>query len=224
LFLTGFHLHNATERTITTAFQVAQVRNIQSSTDAQGGLLRQAVRHMMIGGMKITFERHIAQMGNPDNTFPGAGSNLDQVDSKWLICSDRTVFDFVSGNNTPSSLAECNFFSNTQPAATVNEVQDYDEAFPTRIHWQDYKCLVQGLNNFAQGAAEPADDIGYGQKASGVYSTHSGTNLRLRLRLQEDEGLYVVFTSHLRSIVDADQIQPQVSFVATGTVWYRYVF
>jgi len=225
-FLNALHTHSdSEERTITTAFSLAQIRNIQESgTDAQGAILRQAVRRLEVGGIKVTFERHMVAMGDADNTNPGQQSNLTQVDTKWLVCSDRTVMDETTGIPSPAALATTNFFTNTQPAAVVGEVQDFDEAFPTRIHWQDYRCLVQGYNNRQEGSAEPPDDLYYGAQAVGVYNTHSGTNLRLRLRLDDDEGLYLCFTSHIRNVAQLSVLIPEVSCVATGTIWYRYVF
>jgi len=153
-------------------------------------------------------------------------TNLRNVDTKFLLVSDRLVVDSATGAVSPQAL-NTNYFSNTFPIATTSEVQDEDIQFPTRIHWQDYKRFDQSLGGRVDddaGGGEELNVVTTTQNAIAVTPSHTTANLRLRLRLQDDECLAIHFASHCQTLTTAEDLEPEVAFVATGTLWYRVKF
>jgi len=223
-FLPVVHSHDDENRNLLTVTVLGTIQAFESG-DAVGAALAQAARRLEIGGIKFTCQRRLMGFNNPPETAEvdsTRDTNLFNVDTKILLVSDSMVTEPVSGGVSPQAL-NTNWFTNTLPTATTPEIQDEDGQFPRRIHWQDYKRLD---SSFAQMATadlgETVDQIVAIPANQQVTNTHSTGNLRLRLRLQDDECLAVHFASFITNEATPSN-EAEVEFTFTGTIWYRYV-
>jgi len=98
--------------------------------------------------------------------------------------------------------------------------------FPTRIHWQDYRNLDASLDQAIEQVqdGEEATHVIYTKSSQQVVSASSGANLKLRLRIQDDEVLAFHFASHCQQVITAENLEPEIDFRITGTLWYRLLF
>lgn len=226
-YLSTVHSHDVDNRTILTVVPLAQLNPL---TGQFGGSIGEASRGIQVGGIKFTVWRQLLGFNNdPTATISSEDwrdTNLRNVDTKFLLVSDRLVVDSGTGAVSPQAL-NTNWFTNTFPIATTPEVQDEDIQFPTRIHWQDYKRFDQSLggrvDDTISGGEDPSQ-ITWTQNAIANTPSHTTANLKLRLRVQDDECLALHFASHCQSVSTATDLEPEVAFVATGTLWYRVKF
>jgi len=186
--------------------------------------MAQAVRKLEIGGVKLTVHRRLMGFNNPPEAVEDArDTNLFALQTKFLLVSDTLVTEPVSGGVSPQALST-NWFTNTLPATTTPSVEDEDGQFPKRIHWQDFQVHD---SSFAQMVAvdlgETNDQIVYVPSQQAVAASHQSFNLRLRLRLQDDECLALHFASITPAIAGATN-EPEVVFSVNGTIWYRFVW
>jgi len=233
-YLEFLHLHIDPERLINTVVPLAMINNlILNSTDRDGRIQAEMQRALLIGGVKFTVVQNLITFPNiriipPGNTGLSvsnlAGSSSMMADSKILLVSDRLVTDPTDGLATPAAL-ESNFFTNTMPVTRSSEVQDVQTLFPTRIHWQRYMQHNGGYrHSYTINDGEITDlDAPWGAMDQPVSNTHSTGNLRLRLRLQDDEVLAWFLTSFLNRSETLATFSCEVNFKLTGTIWYRYV-
>lgn len=225
-YLTFLHSHIDDERLINTVVPIATINNlITDASDAGGRRLAEMQRALEIGGIKFTLVQKLVSLGTRvelQNTQDfGAASALDTMECKALLVSDGMVTDPADGLAFPQAI-DTNFFTNTQPVARTQEVQDVQSLFPRRIHWQNYKHFDAGFPFiYDQNTGETQDEHPYGAHQQAVVSTHSTSNLRLRLRLQDDECLSWFFTSFINDPVNISR-GGEVQFRCTGTIWYRY--
>jgi len=226
-YIPAFHSHDVDNRTLVTVVPIAQINPTAGPVSAG---LAEAARALHVGGIKFQVFRRLAGF-NLENTATITSEDwrdtaLRNVDTKFLLVSDRLVVEPTSGAVTPQALST-NWFTNTFPVATTAEVQDEDIQFPTRIHWQDYKRFDASLDSrfedTVSGGEEPSQ-ITWLKSVQAVTPTMAGANLKLRLRLQDDECLAFHFASHCQQPVTAEDLEPEVEFVVTGTLWYRVAF
>lgn len=232
-YVSATHLHEDPDRTINTVFVLAQINNLidgsNNDTFASTSRLAQMAKALIIGGVKFTVYQNITTSASLLNMTQAevasfAGSLQTSAESKVLLTSDRTVPDVSAGpggGSFPAAI-EANFFTNTLPTASIAELQDEQTNYPTRIHWQNYKHLDAGWRYAWEEQTDGPSDVPFLSQQNSIVSTHSTGNLRLRLRLQDDEALCWFFTSHLNSVPAGFDAIPEVHFLATGTIWYRY--
>lgn len=177
------------------------------ATDA-GRALAQAVRCIEVGGLVYNF---LVTPVNFSGFTPPAQGDSGYVDTRILLVSDR----LDSGTPPAPVCLSTNWFTNTQPIASVNESQDEQQTFPTQIHQQDFR-----RTNFT--SLQLADVAGDYPGTQTVEQQRGAKNVRLRLRLQDDE----VLVFHVASIVPLgeDVLNMAVNITLVGTIFYRFVF
>jgi len=218
------HSHDDENRNLVTVIVLGTIQQLEGDGSNSGANLAQASRSLEIGGIKFTCQRRLMGFNNPPEDVEDIrDTNLFNVDTKVLIVSDSMVTEPVSGGVSPQAL-NTNWFTNTLPTASTAEVQDEDGQFPRRIHWQDYKRLDSSIANASPvELGETIDQLAYIPSNQQVTNSHSTGNLRLRLRLQDDECLAVHFASFL-NLVAAQPNEAEVEWTFTGTIWYRFRF
>lgn len=227
-FFQTTHTHDIDNRGVLTVLPLAWMVPLQGSSNT-GLQLAQAGRSIEIGGIKFTAQRRLMGGANdPSATLTfldWRDTNIRNVDTKVLLVSDRVVIEPTSGAESPQALST-NWFTNTFPIATTPEVQDEDVQFPTRVHWQDYKNLDMSLDQAIEQTqeGEEATHVIYTKSSQQTIGASSGANLRLRLRLQDDEVLAFHFASHCQQVITAENLEPEIDFRVTGTLWYRLRF
>lgn len=227
--LTAVHSHIDPDRTISTVFPLAQVNNLISTTPGQeqwGMQLAQMTRRLEIGGIKFTAHQYLVGFANAFEIEAAnvAESTTTQIDTKVLICSDRIgVPDQASGIAFPTAI-EADFFTSTLPTARVASGNDIEPNYPTQIHWQNHIRLNGGFHYAVdESVGDPGPIAAFLPQQQTVVSSRSTSNLRLRLRLQDDEALGVWFTSQPEFSATLTNLEPEVAFVFSGTIWYRFV-
>lgn len=225
-YLPVTHSHDDENRNLVTVIVLGTIQQLEATGDPVGASLTQAARRLEIGGLKFTCQRRLMGFNNPPESAEldaTRDTNLFNVDTKILLVSDSMVTEPSSGGVSPQAL-NTNWFTNTLPTAGTPEIQDEDGQFPRRIHWQDYKRLD---SSFAQmvpaDLGETVDQIVAIPANQQVTNSHSTANLRLRLRLQDDECLAVHFASFI-AVEATPSNEAEVEFLFTGTIWYRFVF
>lgn len=192
--------------TIVTSF--AQIPGHFGDNTAQGRTLDNAARWLEIGG--VVFRYEVLFNAN----FPGGMEDQDAelqdlVTWRVLLCSDR-----LDSVGQPTSIP--NWFNNTTPiiAAGANAAEDLDNVYPTRIHWQNFHTTSATLRAGSSTSA-------VGLQSTKVDSRRGSGNLRLRLRLDDQHGLFWHFAQAHSSPSDSENVYVG-SLLLTGTVYYRF--
>jgi len=225
--LSALHAHlDADTRNIVTTLILARMQNVTGSMGAlPGDTFGQMARSLQIGGIKFTAQRRLVRPVDPaleltpNDWF---STVLREVDTKVLIVSDSQNLDPATGVTTPSALLP-DWFTNTLPIATTVQPEDTDMRFPQRVHWQDFRRLDASLDQYQEatvsGGEEPSQHV-YTKSLQSVVPVVTGANLRLRLRLQDDEVLAVQFASKIpQSAAEENGLECQ--FVISGSLWWR---
>jgi len=219
------HSHDIDSRDILTVVPLASMIPF-GGADATDQRMSQAMRGLRVGGVKFTAQRRLAGFAQDVQLTPDDWRDtvLRNVDTKLLLISDTMVIDSATGAESPQAL-NTNWFTNTLPAASTPEVQDEDVQFPRRIHWQDYRNLDASLDSWQDfgisGGEDPSQHV-YLKSQQTVTPNVTGANLKLRLRLQDDEALCWHFASHCQQVLTAENLEPEIDFRVTGTIWYKY--
>jgi len=221
------------DRLINTVVPIASINaliNSDGTTDVDAGRqLTEMTRALIVGGVKFTCVQNaiafpgITNLGD-DGSQSFAGSSSMMADSKVLLVSDNLFTDAATGIATPLAV-ESNFWTNTAPTSRIQEIQDIQSQFPKRIHWQNFKQHNHGFtNNYSTNfQSETTQFAPFHPQDQQVSNSHSTSNLRLRLRLQDDECLSFFLTSFLNRSETLASLGAEVQFKFTGTIWYRYV-
>lgn len=223
IFLRQQHEHTGDPslNRINTVTLLGAVLNVgDGGTTDIGRALAQGVRRLVIGGMKFQIVTRIVSWGESGTVAPEDMENA-VVEYRNLICSDRLLAaesDTPSGTPQPAAIL-VNWFTNTKPIATVNEVQDEQNIFPTRIHWQDFGTCDFGVQRDAGGL-----DVTSLRTTQLVQPAKSGANLRLRLAVDDDSCFVWHFTTQIRDTDVIDNYNPIIEATLCGTMWYRFMW
>lgn len=196
----------------TTVVSLAQIADhFGDLATAQGTALNDAMRFLEIGG--IVFGYRIRRNWERSAAAPNPGvtqqEQTDSVDYKLLVVSDR-----LNDDGQPSTIP--NWFNTTPPIINVasTTATDRDTRYPLRIHWQAY----HGSEN-STALGDPANAIG---PSSYFLDSRSGrANLRLRLRLQDDVGLFFHFAQVVNDPSTAE-FENDALVTISGTLYYRW--
>lgn len=227
-YLPVLHLHaDQDTRNVVTTSILAWVPTLEAAMGVTAGpTMAQLTRKLVIGGIKFTTQRRLVTATDPSLDLTPDDwrhTTLRQVDTKVLLVSDGTNMDAATSTIAPDALLP-NYFTNTFPVASVAEPQDTDNRFPRRIHWQDFKRFDGSLDNYmaVPFPGDPPDGEGHvwTKSLQTTVNAASGANLRLRLRLQDDEVLAFQHASFIPQSA-AEDSQIEVQFITTGTLWYR---
>jgi len=212
IYLVDSHLHDtAGGRDIVTVFILAQIydRIMDPTIDPAGSRsLSQAVRYLEVGGIVGHYACHLED-GAGVQVQPG---DLNTVHARMLLCSDRLDSASPPG---PAALLP-NWFTNTQPVASIAELQDDQQSYPTQIHHQESWNFIQ--SGFL--GADLSGDLPFQVATERTTRTKSQ---RLRLRLSDQECLVLHFATHLDTSLDEDA-NLSIRMTFTGTMYYRFVF
>lgn len=192
-----------------TVIPIAQVINIaDGDSTATGRSLSQAVRHLEVGGVVYNA---FFQRDNESGFEPPAQGDNGSILCRLLLCSDR-----LDSSQPPQPAAlTTNWFTNTQPVTGLAELQDEQAQFPTQIHHQHARILDFGdFDLLSVAGSVPRGTV--------VEQTRATGNVRLRLRLSDQEVLAWHIASHIQSPEGALGLSWRC--VITGTIFYRYVF
>lgn len=204
------HEHAEGTEDLLTILPIAYVGAIvdNQATDT-GRALAQAVRCIEVGGLVYNF---CITPQNFSGFVPPAQGDAGFLDARILLVSDR----LDSGTPPAPVCLTTNWFTNTQPIASVNEGQDEQQTFPTQIHQQDFRRI----NYTSMQLADVAGDYPGTQT---VEQQRGAKNVRLRLRLQDDEVLAFHLASRTRSGSET-LLNLGLNITLVGTIFYRFVF
>lgn len=193
---------------ILTIVPVAQVNRIgdSQSTDL-GRALSAATRYVEIGGMVYDF---VISRQNFSGFDPPPQGSFACLDTRIVLVSDR----LDSGTPPQPVCLTTNWFTNTQPIAAVNENQDEQQTFPTQIHRQHFRRM-----DF--GSLQHPDVTGDYQATTATETIRGSSNVRLRLRVSDDECLAFHFASRVETAEQILNLGVRITIV--GTIFYRFV-
>lgn len=198
----------------TAVVSVAQIPfHVGDVSTGQGRALNQYARFLEIGG--IVFRYHITDeapsFGYAVTANNQAGFNIMQ--HRILLTSDR-----LDNIGQPSAIP--NWFEPNSPLVTVSATTPValaeDQDFPTRIHWQDSKVYGRVAQQTGSATSVIAPTVT-------TTSLHGGANLRLKLRLSDEHGLFFHCCTRLNLITPSDQ-EFAGRYTILGTIYYRVRF
>lgn len=199
---------SGTGDSLLTILPIAQTNRIVDgqATDV-GRALSAATRNIEVGGLVYDY---VISKQNFTGFFPPAQGDIGTVDSRILLVSDR-----LDSSTPPQPVClQTNWFTNTQPLTTVNENQDEQQTFPTQIHRQHFR-----RHDFSSlQLSDVAGDYPAGQAVESIRGT---ANVRLRLRLADDEVLAFHFASQVPLSEEIRNCTVRMSII--GTIFYRFV-
>jgi len=186
--------------------QIAQVSVLQASTDPYAG---RAIRFIDIGGIVI-------HSGFLPSAPPSDNSSWDGYDPTINV-QQALVVDRVGADGAPIAV-EWDMLRSTQPVASTAVSGTQQDDLPTRIlrRWggvQTYE--YNSLGGTSTDRIIPQTDVAQNRWSH---------NLRLKLRLDADHGLYFVQSVRRYSVADGDlPLERGARHWAFGTVYYRFV-
>lgn len=206
------NITDAADSNATIVTSLAQIPNhIGRSDDEQGRMISNMTRWLEIGGIVFRYEIVSSVSEASGTNVPSAASELsDRTNWRVLLVSDR-----LDAVGSPVSIP--NWFNVTTPvvAAASTTSEDLENEYPTRIHWQNFHGTTwANREGNGTGAVGPA--------TFHVDNRRGGANLRLRLRLDDEHGLFVHFAQS-SSFSDSDRTVVG-SLLMTGTIYYRVRF
>jgi len=210
IFFTFLHDHTA-DQTLLTVVNLAALYNIGDTTmTGVGGNLQEATRFLEIGGIVYSM---CASPNWGTLSSPPTSGDFGIVDARMLLCSDR-----LDASTPPAPVAlQTNWFTNTLPTTSVAEAQDSNAQYPTQIHHQEYWQL--GFGSIPGQALE----ITAFPRVQTTETERRSRSQRLRLRLDDTEGLVLHLASRVRESAEVEVVQPGVWFTFVGTIYYRFV-
>lgn len=192
---------------------IAQSLSQFSSTSSEqrvGGVLSALERKLEIGG--IVFDWGIIPTGPIQ---PGATPEQASVDMATYLVTDRVVDDTITGQPHPASIVSWQPFFASFPMAALQSstptLESRESNQPTRIHWQRHDHLELGARSFVG-----SESVLYVPNEQKVRVYRGVVNRRLRLRLDDGQGLY--FALGLQNPVD---IGPMVALNYNMQWWFR---
>lgn len=184
--------------------------HIGRSDDEQGRMISNMTRYLEIGGVVFRYEIVGNAQDSSGPNIPTSNSELsNRVNWRVLLVSDR--LDTVGA---PLSIP--NWFNVTTPviAAQSTSSEDIENEYPTRIHWQGFHG-TSWTNREGNGTGA------VGPSTFHVDNRRGGANLRLRLRLPDEHGLFFHFAQSSNGESDATFVG---QLLLTGTIYYRVKF
>lgn len=184
---------------------------VGDSNTAQGRTLNSMARSMEIGGvvMEWSFRTTLVFASEPVGSDQNAA-----FQTQVILCSDR-----LQADDQPASI-DCNWFTNTPPISTAlsTEDQDRETNYPTRIH-------LRRSHRFDVGFTDPPSVLGT-LRSAGVTTYASGgrANLRLKLRLSDEQALCIHVPSQVTEQNEATINEIATDYNITGTLYYRARF
>lgn len=203
----------ASANTFTGVVAMAMVFDrLGDQADGQGRAITNAVRALEIGGVVLSWRIFMESSPIANFNAQGTGPSVNQFDHRVLICSDR-VDNAGNPNSVPDWFAPgipLTSVSTTTPAANADDIE-----FPLRIHHQWHR----GHNNETYTSESVSGGFPQTQFTEQL---RGSCNLRLRLRLQDDTGLFFHFATR---ILDAEVAAPAgwaFAVHVVGTMYYRF--
>jgi len=195
--------------------RLATTRTISDASTGPGVAAISAMHHIDVGGVVMDYGVRAVTDIDAD-----AG-----VQTGLMFCMVGLVVDRMDGDAIPTSLASWDPFLSSTPVATASiaggtplgNTLDIDR--PTRMLWQKTWALDFGTRQIINDTAGEL----YVPNGQLVDTRHSTLNKRLRLRLSDELGLYVVF-AYRPSIDFATGQVPLATEWLRGSIYYRYAF
>lgn len=202
------------ETVFTSVVAMGQIHDhFGDETTGQGRALNEAMRFLEIGGIVFSYNLNLVQAGTVQDASSGAWSD-NLFDHRVLIVSDR-----LDQIGSPTAIP--NWFVPQTPLVGVSTTipigDTFDTEYPTRIHWQDRKQLAPS-SALVNGQSTPVTPV-----LQTVSNAGGRANLRLRLRLQDDQGLFFHFATRISDPVALTQ-QYIWKCDVIGTMYYRFRF
>lgn len=175
-------------QTVATALARIPDQLADPSTSA-GRLQQNMIRALDIGG--IVFNWNVFQNGTP---LPALSSHA--------IAFGVMYTDRLNSSGGLSALPD--WRTNTTPtvsAAAIPTPDGTDLQFPSRIHWREQRVVAVGANDF--------------NASQQIYSSGS-RSLRLRLRLNDEQGLFFNF-----AMQQASDDPVTLTSIFSGSIYYR---
>jgi len=219
IFILGNHSHTTeTGDDFLTVFRLADACLWGDATTDISRAMMETVRSIEIGGIVGYWHTNMDVLDTVDPV------PIDTINSyAWwrnLIVGDRVTAD-TPGVPAPAAL-QCNWFTNTTPVATVHEDQDEQYLYPTRIFHQDSGRLCPSVN-LADGPGVGTNLAAF-PRLQTVQSGRHAFNRKFRCRLEDDQGLYWHFATHVTNNAATLGAELSIDSTLVGTIFYRARF
>jgi len=206
---------DAAQNTFTGVVRLAGVYDgLGDVATAQGRAITNAVRWLEIGGLVLHWK--ISLGANQYDTAPFPDDYVNRLTHRVLICSDQ-----IDNAGNPNSIPD--WFVPGTPLASVSTTtptaNSEDVEYPTRIHHQWARFY-----NLAAVRLSVAEELSPLPQVQEVTSLQGSKSLRLRLRLDDRQGLFLHFATR---ILDASTAAPAGiahELEVVGTMYYRFRF
>lgn len=181
-----------------------------------GRALKAGIKALEIGGMVFSYRIALTAINGSvydDVVSAGTGMMGKRVHHRMIIATDNmdangnvvAIPDWFQGGSP--SIA-------TTAGAPPSNTEDVD--YPMRIHWQNYRytqaALINDLGVTSNGPPTTQD----------ISNPGGSSNLRLRIRLTDRQGLYFHYAVNCLAVVPA--FTASYDCRVHGTLYYRYVW
>lgn len=193
--------------------RIASTRTIGDFSTGQGQALQSAARSIDVGG--VVFDWGVYN----DSGYDAAASPVEGR----MYCMHALVADKIDGAGLPGSVATYNPFITSTPVSSVGVATPSGLAAeitrPNRILWQQTFELQYSPT---QIIGPTAGEL-YVPDGQQVGTRRTTLNKRLRLRLDDDVGLFHVF-AYKQSALFATSFVPFATEWVRGNIYYRFNF
>lgn len=189
--------------------QLATTSTLGDPGTPDGRALGAALRHLDIGGLVFDYEVSVAN-------GPEEDALASLIEGK-MYCMVGLVVDRLDGSGQPASVGSWDPFDNSIPVTdpgSISPVRDFLR--PQRLLWQRTICWDYLTRTFSGEALNVPND-------QRVAIRNPTVNKRLRLRLEDDLGLYFIRAYRPSSAFGIGFI-PLSDFWIRGSIYYRYAF
>lgn len=189
--------------------------------DAIATVMGSMTRSIDIGGIVLDYGLALGDPLDADAVNPLNNDFLEH----WEILTDRISSNTSTGNPEPDAVSSWSPFSVQWPVQTLNAATDFPNdsteqyRFPVRTHWQKthYRTLAPLTMD------TPNENTLYFSPETPTLPRNSTLNRRLKLRLDDQQGLFLCLATRNSPTFDAGSNFRTLRYWCRGTLYYRVV-